>query len=438
MTAGRNLMTTTQWSAWALFGCVALAGCYGSKPQVKDGQSHWMAVCRDDADCPGELLCACGVCTIACDDDVACGPHGACEGLADRSACEGSTSSATDVCLETCVRDPDCFGPGLECVDHACVAAEVHPPMIEPEPGAIVALPVGETFEIGALAVTDDAVFWQDLGTTDANGEHLGNGGVYRFDLETQEVTAIASALHVPLRGLWVDDERAYVADASGILYFALDGGGSGGVANVASGRVAAPWTVADGSIYYAPARGQAIRRMTPATGEDRVVLDVGADLAVLALASDGESVFIEAHRIGLPATALLAIDEDNAWMTVVTNSFRITNTDGKFVVNDGLVFSVEGNRTVLRVLEIATHSWSDLREIESPSMALRSVADSFVYYTLDQSFENGGLGYSLLRSRLAQEPEVMRSSLDAIGDVIEKNRELYWIEGNRILRKRL
>src|SRR5215207_4379260 len=108
MTAARNLRTRTQWSAWALFGCVVLAGCYGSKPQVKDGQSHWMAVCQDHADCPGEQLCARGVCTVECDDNAVCGSHGACEGVADRSECASSTSSATDVCLETCVRDPDC------------------------------------------------------------------------------------------------------------------------------------------------------------------------------------------------------------------------------------------------------------------------------------------------------------------------------------------
>ncbi|HET6337881.1 MAG TPA: hypothetical protein VFG30_31890, partial [Polyangiales bacterium] len=323
--------------------------------------------------------------------------------------------------MEACQDDGECAGD-LACVDQLCVPASVDEPAVA----------------IAALAVTDDAVFWEDLGTTDANGVHLRNGGVYRFDLESQQVTAVASSLYMPQRGLFVDDERAYVADASGVRYFGLEDGAGGGLGNDVSGEAASPWVVAAGSIYYASFRGRSVRRMTPATGEDRVVLEVGADLAVLALASDGEHVFIEAHQIGLPATALLAIERDGTQLELVTDTFRITNTDGKFVVNDGLVFSVEGNRTALRVLEVATGGWQKLGEIDDPSMALRSVVDSFVYYTLDQSAESTGRRYSMLRSRLAGEPELLHSSADSIGDVVERNGYVYWVEGSRILRKRL
>lgn len=341
------------------------------------------------------------------------------------AACYSSTSQVKDGqshWMEACQDELECAGD-LECIDQVCTLATTRVPAIG---GAA-----------GALAVTDEAVFWEDLGTIDANGMHRGDGAVYRFDLASQHVTAIASSLHMPRRGLFVDGAYAYVADPFNILFFALDGSESGSVSTVAR-NLPAPWVVVSGSIYYALFRGHEIRRMTPATGEDSVVLDVGSELAVLGLASDGERVLIEAHQIGLPATALLAIDRDGSHLQRVTDTFRITNSDGKIVASDGLVFSVEGNRTALRALELTTGSWSDLGEIETPAMALRSAADSFVYYTLDHELADVEPSYSLLRTRLAGAPEVLHRALDPIGDAVEKNGYVYWIEGARISREQL
>jgi hypothetical protein len=341
------------------------------------------------------------------------------------AACYSSSSQVKDGqshWMEACEDELECAGD-LACVDDVCTLATEQTMAIGVAPGA--------------LAVTDDAVFWEDLGRADRSGAHQRDGGVYRFDLASQQVTAVASSLHEPLPGLFVDDAYAYVADRSGILYFALDGSASGGASNP-SGDIAAPWTVVSGSIYYARFRGQEIRRMTPATGEDSALVDVGAGLAVVALASDGERLLIEAHQISLPATALLAIDQDGASIDLVTNTFRITNTQGRIVASDGLVFSVEGNRTALRALELSTGTWSELGQIEEPAMALRSAGDAFVYYTLDAQGESDATRHSLLRSRLGSEPEVLHRSTDPIGDAVDKNGYVYWIEGTRISRKQL
>src|SRR5690349_17727310 len=76
----------------ALCGTVVLAGCYGSKQQARDGQSHWLKRCASSSECSEGQFCACGVCTIECEADGACGENGTCAVLDDIAACSAPGS----------------------------------------------------------------------------------------------------------------------------------------------------------------------------------------------------------------------------------------------------------------------------------------------------------------------------------------------------------
>lgn len=107
--------------AWLVGVGSLLASCYASdnKAQTKDGQSHWLEHCASQADCSSDQICACGVCTSACEASDTCGAGASCEAISDR-ACDGAASVAARVCLQACSADAPCEA-GLRCVDSACV-----------------------------------------------------------------------------------------------------------------------------------------------------------------------------------------------------------------------------------------------------------------------------------------------------------------------------
>jgi hypothetical protein len=109
--------------AWIVALGALSAGCYSfDKHQTKDGQSHWLDSCSSRSDCGEDQICACGVCTIACEDSDRCGASAACEPVADRDACEGAPSGAENVCLAQCTSSTSCENAELACVEQACVA----------------------------------------------------------------------------------------------------------------------------------------------------------------------------------------------------------------------------------------------------------------------------------------------------------------------------
>jgi hypothetical protein len=499
-------MTTKAWSALALIGCVLIAGCYGSNDSgAAEGQSHWLTLCEDSGDCTGDQICACGVCTVEC--DAKCGPHGTCDDVEDRAACDDAPVRVEAVCLETCARDADCMASGLACVGHACVAAaadassdagndlhapsaagaDANTPLMDASagptgdagnssiraaceiyatrntcPGELVcnvdgrcaergggdeegiatlaiAFPMGTDgaaeFGFGGFAVTDDALFWEDLGTTDAGDTHLGNGGIYRLDLATRAVTTISDTLRSPLRGIAVDEDFVYVEEPTRFLYFNLDGSAAGEVPFNTMGEPEPLWQVASGSIYYAHAGGRELRRMTPATGEDGTLLTTGERM-IISLASDGHRLFIELEEPGVGHTTLVAVEFDGTGMETISKNFRGADEERHLIVDNGLVFSVANEHTELRMLDSGTGESVSLDVVDDPRMEVRSVADSLVYYALDQDTENDPLRYSMLRSRAGGQAEVLRRSSDYIGQVVAKAGYVYWLEGTRILRK--
>jgi len=108
-----------QMLAWVV-GTVLLAGCYGSSGQTKDGQSHWLEVCSSADDCADDQLCACGVCTIECEANSACGASSTCESLDELRVC-GAPLGVAQVCLASCDDDDACAASGLSCAHGSCV-----------------------------------------------------------------------------------------------------------------------------------------------------------------------------------------------------------------------------------------------------------------------------------------------------------------------------
>ncbi len=95
-----------------------------------NSQTHWLAACEADSDC-GDLSCICGICTVECEDDRACGDldGGACaqanqaiEALCQRDLPEEG------ICLQGCQDDDGCQD-GQTCIAGACVDSDdIEPP----------------------------------------------------------------------------------------------------------------------------------------------------------------------------------------------------------------------------------------------------------------------------------------------------------------------
>src|ERR1043165_3660709 len=92
-----------------------IAACTsGRPPESYGGETHWLSGCGSDGEC-GAGSCLCGVCTDACDGDVACqkGPRPAhCYSAASpdlTSQCEADRlRKIAGVCLATCAGDAEC------------------------------------------------------------------------------------------------------------------------------------------------------------------------------------------------------------------------------------------------------------------------------------------------------------------------------------------
>lgn len=455
-------MTTRGWNALALFGGVVLAGCYGTS-QAKDGQSHWQT-CTQHSDCEQpEYECVDHEC-------VAVVEHVAPERDSGRpSSVEGEppiqrVDAQAPWCGEACTGmdplpdptppplagtrvpcNPDMTCPdGLVChIDRTCIERGVADENGLATIALNIPLPFGihesTSYEQGGFVVTDDAVFWQDMGATSAVGEHQVNGGIYRFDLASREVTTVVDSLGEQRRGLVVDGDYAYFQDDMMIRYVGIDGQSGGGlIRHNITGEHDAPWTVVAGSVYYTHFHGVELRRMTPATGEDGVVFEVDDGHAIISLASNDQHVFMETHEFGLPTTRLLALEGSGSTAEVISSTFRIPDAPGQIIVTDDFIFSVEGNHTALRAHDLATGEWSTVGETAEPWMKLRSVHDDFVYYTLDQDLADIDFRYSIVRSRVGEEAEVLRETHWDLGGVVEHAGYIYWLEQIWLMRKAL
>lgn len=122
---------------FALF--VSIAGCQNKASIETGGETHFLKSCSpEDNTCGDSLSCVCGVCTVMCDDEVACAkyPGATCVQSSDR--CGRDMVRRCDV---ECRRDGDCsaVSPFHVCDDGICRTqspppAPVERPDAQPEP----------------------------------------------------------------------------------------------------------------------------------------------------------------------------------------------------------------------------------------------------------------------------------------------------------------
>ena len=113
---------TTRWflvSFVALFG--AAGGC-GRAERSTGSQTNWLNPCNQDADC-GAGECWCHVCSAPCAADDECA-SGSCRATEDLGCAGPSTSPL--LCVVECSTQADCRGrgPGIECVNGACLPTQ--------------------------------------------------------------------------------------------------------------------------------------------------------------------------------------------------------------------------------------------------------------------------------------------------------------------------
>jgi glucuronoarabinoxylan endo-1,4-beta-xylanase len=138
-------------------GTALSVGCQPDAGPSSDSQTNWLVTCQGDSEC-GTLSCVCGVCTLPCSADDACGdaPGSVCfeAGAPGTVAlCDGAPPAVAGLCLPSC--DSASCAPGQQCVAGACepVAA----------PGAKVTVDVSTRYQRltgfgAAIGYAEDAI----------------------------------------------------------------------------------------------------------------------------------------------------------------------------------------------------------------------------------------------------------------------------------------
>lgn len=147
--------------AWgrALLTLVALFAfhCQTSRDEPTGGETHFLQRCSESlSDCGPGLVCACGVCTLACAEASACEsfPEASCVTRSEDASCEAPSAAYCDV---SCVADQDCAALSAQhrCYDGACRMGG----------GSASACTSGAT-EANELVVLGDSFFAVDHRTT--------------------------------------------------------------------------------------------------------------------------------------------------------------------------------------------------------------------------------------------------------------------------------
>lgn len=99
---------------------VMLVGCTSAARQDPDSETHWLALCETDDDCPGAGRCLCGVCTVECTG--ACSlKNTRCVETTDERCGTLPQPDTAQFCAAECETSADCRA-GQRCASGACVA----------------------------------------------------------------------------------------------------------------------------------------------------------------------------------------------------------------------------------------------------------------------------------------------------------------------------
>lgn len=117
--------------ARGLLLALGLAGfaCGSTREDPTGGETHFLALCDDDATiCGSNLACVCHVCTLPCSEAATCGrfPGASCAAPATADACAEATPGYCEV---GCSSDAECadLSASHVCVNGACRSVEVAP-----------------------------------------------------------------------------------------------------------------------------------------------------------------------------------------------------------------------------------------------------------------------------------------------------------------------
>jgi len=448
-------MSTARWAV-ALISAIALPGCYGSNGQTKDGQSHWLERCSVASSCSDGRICACGVCTIACDQPAMCGAGGLCASV-EESQCGASPSAPERVCLMGCSQDGDCKASGIECRTGACVnigaltagdasasdqdadSSALSDAAIVREVETVIDLDLGgglgETNGAQRFVLVDGAIVWQ---TTTATEE---DGYIFRMDLETEEITLLARPPASTFEAqLEVHGQMLFYTAGSDVRALHLSDATRSWSTTPAEGGPPI-WTADATHLYYvAGSERDSVWRMPHDAGPEEMVYST-AGPSVVRIALDAQNVYIEELNDPVDVnTRVRRVAKDGSNPLTLVGALRLpigylTVPLAMFVHGDSLV-SDERMHSGVEAHLLADGSRRQLTDESVAFASASSAAGAYVYFS--ESTGMGDASEQLFVSRVhvsSGRVERLHAASSFVTQITEANGYLYWIERGRVLR---
>jgi hypothetical protein len=295
---------------------------------------------------------------------------------------------------------------------------------------------------IGAIAATDDAVFWFDRGTWNWNDYHGKNASIRRMDFASGATSVLVPSFEARETELIVDGQVLYhsTVTAPGVGRVGLDGTNAMALAipmGPLTEHQGLEWAVSSGLVYYAR-MGPVVMRNDVATGVETEIIDAGEGAMVRYLVADGRRVFIEVQPPESQLTQLWVFEPEQGAAEIAVESFRPVNQLGvglvPFVVHRDWVLFSDGS--VLTRLGLRSGERIELAHA-SEHLNLVAAHGAHAYYTDTEPVLDSVRYRSITRVGLSGgEPEVLRRAnyLDLTESLAVTDDTLYWVEDHRLL----